>query len=59
MLSIFGQETDVLLFAQLMDMDAADLLYIAAKDGVKSIVTVKNEESTSRLDFVHWGAELL
>lgn len=60
MLSIFGQETDVLLFAQLMDMDAADLLYIAAKDGVNSIVTVKNEESTSRLDFVHWGvAELL
>ena len=59
LLSIFGQATDVLLLEQVMNIDAVEILHVANEDSLKSIITVQNENSTSWLDFVHWGIEEL
>ena len=58
-LSVFGQATDVLMLERVMNIDAVDILHTASEDGLNSILSVRNEDSTSWLDFVHWGVEEL
>ena len=56
-LSVFGQAVDVLMLEKVMGKDAVDIVHIATEESLKSILTVRNEGSTSWLDFVHWGIE--